>query len=275
MPLSRPHPRRPRAVTIYTDPRLREIQWADLIRLGRLDIARELTLSLPWLVGSLVFAHYRIFPVALAFSFVFFLTSLRQVHNAYHYALGLRRSTTEWVMFVLSVVMLGSMHAVQITHLRHHRFLLADDDVEAMSARLRWWQAILIGPLFPIRLHRKAVQCANRRQLTWIIGEVLANAVVIGVVWLLLPPSVLRYHTCAMAVGQCLTSFFAVWTVHHDCDRHSVARTVRSRVKSFLTYGMFFHLEHHLFPRVPTSRLSVLASRLDQTVPGLRGRRVF
>jgi fatty acid desaturase len=78
-----------------------------------------------------------------------------------------------------------------------------------------------------------------------------------------------------MAIGQCLTSFFAVWTVHHDCDRGSVARTVRSRLKSFLTYGMFFHLEHHLFPRVPTSRLSILASRVDRAVPGLSGRRVF
>src|SRR5262245_58663393 len=122
---------------IYTDPRVRQIEWTDLITLSRLDIAKEMTLSLPWFLGSLVFAHYRMFPVALVCSFVFFLTSLRQVHSAYHYALGLRRPTTEWVMFVLSVVMLGSMHAVQITHLRHHRFLMADDDVEAASARLQ------------------------------------------------------------------------------------------------------------------------------------------
>jgi fatty acid desaturase len=264
------------AMTIKNDPRLRQVEWRDLIALNRLDIVRELTLFVPWLLGSLVFAHYRIFPVALAFSFIFFLTGLRQVHNAYHYALGLQRPTTEWVMFVLSVLMLGSMHAVQITHLRHHRFLMTDDDVEAMSARLTWWQAILVGPLFPVRLHRKAIQCANRRQLAWIISEVLANVVLVGIVWFLLPSSVLRYHTCAMVVGQGLTSFFAVWTVHHDCDRHVfIARTVRSRFKSILTYSMFFHLEHHLFPRVPTSRLSILASRLDRVAPGLSEKRVF
>jgi fatty acid desaturase len=141
---------------------------------------------------------------------------------------------------------------------------------------LTWWQAILVGPLFPIRLHGKAIQCANRRQLAWIVCEVLAGAVLLGIVWLLLPPTVLRYHTGAMAVGQCLTSFFAVWTVHHDCDRDDVvARTVRSRLKNVLTYSMFFHLEHHLFPRVPTSRLSILASRLDEAVPGASAKRVF
>jgi fatty acid desaturase len=264
------------AATIRQALRACPVEWRDLITLSRFDIVKELTLSLPWLLGSLVFAHYGIFAAALACSFVFFLTGLRQVHNAYHYALGLRHRTTEWVMFVLSVVMVGSMHAVQITHLRHHRLLMADDDVEAMSARLTWWQAILVGPLFPIRLHGKAIQCANRRQLAWIVGEVLASAALLGIVWLLLPPTVLRYHTGAMAVGQCLTSFFAVWTVHHDCDRDDVvARTVRSRLKSLLTYSMFFHLEHHLFPRVPTSRLRILASRLDEAVPGLSAKRVF
>ena len=29
----------------------------------------------------------------------------------------------------------------------------------------------------------------------------------------------LWYHVGVMAIGQCMTSFFAVWTVHHDCDR--------------------------------------------------------
>jgi hypothetical protein len=37
------------------------------------------------------------------------LTGLRVVHNAHHYALGLPRWASEWVMFVMSVLMLGSM----------------------------------------------------------------------------------------------------------------------------------------------------------------------
>jgi fatty acid desaturase len=38
---------------------------------------------------------------------------------------------------------------------------------------------------------------------------------------------------------------------------------------------MFYHLEHHLFPRVPTRRLPVLAERLDRAVPDIPRQQVF
>jgi fatty acid desaturase len=75
---------------------------------------------------------------------------------------------------------------------------------------------------------------------------------------------------------QCLTAFFAVWTVHHDCDRyHFIARTVRNRARNVMTLSMFFHVEHHLFPGVPTCHLDVVAQRLDATAPELSRMRVF
>jgi hypothetical protein len=54
--------------------------------------------------------------------------SRKSLDNAYHYALGLPRWLTEWVMTTLSVLMLGSMHAVQFHHLRHHKHGLDDED---------------------------------------------------------------------------------------------------------------------------------------------------
>jgi fatty acid desaturase len=73
------------------------------------------------------------------------------------------------------------------------------------------------------------------------------------------------------------TAFFAVWTVHHGCerDRGPIARTIRGRVKALISYEMFFHVEHHLYPGVPTSRLPALARRLDAVAPELAARRVF
>jgi fatty acid desaturase len=38
---------------------------------------------------------------------------------------------------------------------------------------------------------------------------------------------------------------------------------------------MFFHLEHHLFPKVPTSHLPRLADRLDSAAPELPAYQVF
>ena len=66
-------------------------------------------------------------------SFMLFLTGLRQVHNAHHYALGLSRRATEWFLFAMSVVMLGAMHAVQFNHLRHHKLCMAEGDAEAVK----------------------------------------------------------------------------------------------------------------------------------------------
>ena len=79
-----------------------------------------------------------------------------------------------------------------------------------------------------------------------------------------------------MLLAQALTGFFAVWTVHHDVHaERQVARTLRSRMKSALALGMFFHLEHHLFPQVPTCHLPTLAERLDGVAPELRRHEVF
>ena len=64
--------------------------------------------------------------------------------------------------------------------------------------------------------------------------------------------------------------------MHYDCDRsHFIARTIRGRLKSLLTYNMFYHIEHHLFPKVPTRRMARMGRRLDAVAPELQKMRVF
>lgn len=46
-------------------------------------------------------------------------------------------------------------------------------------------------------------------------------------------------------------------------------------MKAVISYDMFFHVEHHLYPAVPTRRLPILARRLDAVAPELAVRRVF
>jgi fatty acid desaturase len=251
------------------------VQWKDLTLLTSGEIARELLLSLPWLAVSLGLASKGWFVLALGPSFMFFLVGLRQVHNAYHYALGISRRGCDWVMFALSAVMLGSMHAVQINHLHHHRHCLGEEDVEGASARMSAWKAIAVGPLFPIRLHINALKKARGASFGWIVAELITTAAVIATA-IFVPSVWLRYHVAAMSVGQCLTSFFAVWTVHHDCESGTpLARTLRGLLKNSATYNMFFHVEHHLFPAVPTCHLPQLAERLDRTAPELTRLKVF
>src|SRR5712691_3224429 len=186
---------------------LRQVTWRDLVALTPVEVARELVLPVPWLAASLAAAEYGLYPLALAFSFVFFLAGLRIVHGACHYAIGLSRRDSEIVLFVLSLVMLGSMHAVQWNHLRHHRRCLATDDIEAMGARGSAWGAILLGPLFPVRLHRAALAGAHRGGRRWMLAELVGNLAVVGLATGVLPNRLLLYHLLAMATGQCLTAF--------------------------------------------------------------------
>ena len=254
---------------------LQRVEWVDLLRLETREVVHELLISLPWLAGSLAAAAGGYYPVALACSFMFFLTGLRQVHNAFHHALGLPRVASDGVMLALSVLMLGSMHAVQINHLRHHRHCMAEDDVEAMGARLPALYALLLGPWYPFCLHRKALEVATARQRTWIHAELAANAAWIAAVFLLWDIDALRYHVLAMAAGQCFSAFFAVWTTHHGCAGDPIARTIRNRFKAAITYDMFYHYEHHTFPAVPTCKLAILAQRIDAAHPDLPLRKVY
>ena len=263
-------------VPLTRDPRIRSIAWRDLVPVNGFEIVVELLLPASWLAASLMAAAAHWYVPALFLSFMFFLAGLRVVHNAFHYALGLPRGATEAVLWAMSLIMLGSMHAVRFNHLRHHRLALGEGDVEGRSATLPWWRALLRGPVFTVELHVAALRKGTGALRAKVIGELLMNAAWIAFVFGWPGSGVLRYHVAAMAAGQCFTSFFAVWTVHHHCDRtHYLARTLRNRVKNAITFDMFRHIEHHLFPAVPTCHLARLSERLDLAAPELKRKIVF
>ena len=254
--------------------KLNSIEWHDLVHLNRKEKFIELTISLPWLFISLFFAYYELYYLALPCSFMFFLTALRQSHNAYHYSLGISKKATSCVLLMNSILMLCSTRAVKFNHLRHHKYCLGKEDVEGKSAKMPWWKAVLYGPLFIAEVHYTAMLLAPRKIQKIIIFEliVIVNFIIFSFyydIWFL------KYHIYAMAIGESLCGFFAVWTVHHDCDDELFSRTSRRKYLNFLSYGMFYHTEHHLFPTVPTIKLPILANRLDKILPAYKKKLIF
>ena len=238
--------------------------------------ALELTLGLPWLAGMWACARQGWWAPSLALAFVWFLVGLRLVHDAFHQNLGLSARGHDALLWVMSALMGSSMHAIRFNHLRHHKHCMDErEDVEAWSARLPAHKALLYGPYFPLLLHAHAWRRGKRGLRAWMALE-LGTLGALGALAWALRLELLGWHLGVMLVGQCLTAFFAVWTVHHDCDRsHFIARTIRGRLKSVMTFNMFYHVEHHLFPQVPTYNLPKLARRLDEHAPELSQRRVF
>lgn len=143
------------------DARLRAVRWHDLRQLTRRQKVHELTLSLPWLVLALMMLQLGWIPVGLLAAFFFFLAGLRQAHGAQHYTLGVSRRAQDAVLFALSVLMLSSLHALQATHLHHHRHTLESSDMEAATARMPWWRALLAGPRFITTLNHTGYRLAT------------------------------------------------------------------------------------------------------------------
>lgn len=255
----------------------KNIQWRDLVPMSKRESIQEVLLSLPWLLLSLTLAHYQFYFFALGASFMFFMVGLRQVHDAFHQALGLTLWGNHLLLYLLGLLMLGSMRAVKVNHLRHHRYCLEEDDIEGKYAKMSWWKALfLFSPIYFFYHHYKALQYGNKNDRHWIIFELLSNAIILFFVFFILDYSLLIYHYIAMIIGQLLSVFFAVWTVHHGAEDHIyMARTIRHSIKSNITYQLFYHVEHHLFPAVPTKRLPILAKRIDAYQPDLEKRMVY
>jgi fatty acid desaturase len=253
----------------------RDVVWRDLLRYRSIDTIIELLLPAPWLAGAIWFSARGDYLLALPCTFFLFLTLLRVAHNGYHNALGLPRVATDVVLMLLSPLMMLPLHAVKVTHLEHHKHCLGEQDIEGEAGRKSFWAVLAYGPRFPIDVLRAAWREGGAHIRRWILAE----ALLIAGVWIAAFATgwpELAYHAAAMTAGECFTAFFAVWVVHHGTEDHVYpARTQRGRLKNWISYSMFLHAEHHLFPSVPTFRLRELARRLDRAAPEVASRQVI
>lgn len=251
-----------------------QIEWKDLRKLSVFEMTIENNITMPWLLLSITLAYYELYWLAFITEFFFFLAALRQAHNGFHNALGTNKGLTWFTLFSNSVLMMTSLHAVKFNHLRHHKYCLQEEDYEGISAKMKWYIAMLYGPVHIFRIHKITWELGNknyRRNMLLELSAILLFAFVVFYFHI----TFLMFHISVMLIAECLSAFFAVWTVHHDLDPATIARTQRRGWKNFITMNMFYHLEHHLFPAVPTIKLPELARRMDEACPELPKQSTF
>lgn len=254
---------------------LKKVEWKDLRTLTVREMLIENNLTIPWFLASLTLAYFGYYFIALPFSAFFFLTALRQVHNGFHNSLGTNRFLTWFSLFLNSVFLMSSFHAVKFNHIRHHKFCLTEDDHEGKAASMTWYGAIFYGPVHIFQIHRVALLLGNKNYRQNVLLEMFSIAVFVFVV-LYFRIDFLIYHIIIMVLAEFMMAFFAVWAVHHDThDSPEFARTQHSAWKNKLTFSMFYHLEHHLFPAVPTIKLPELARRIENALPELEKKEIF
>jgi len=171
--------------------------------------------------------------------------------------------------------MVVSIHSVKFNHIRHHKYCLTKDDYEGKSAAMSWYGAIIYGPVHMFLIHKVTFQLGDKKYVQNMIAELISILVFLLLIFCF-NVHFMIYHVIVMIIGEFLMAFFAVWTVHHDThDTPEFARTQREGWKNKITFSMFYHLEHHLFPAVPTIKLPELANRIDSALPEIQKRQTF
>jgi beta-carotene hydroxylase len=238
----------------------------DLIRTRRSEAAW--VLARPFIFAALFFIATAVgaWPLAPLCIFFLFVSIVASAHDVVHGSLGLSRRAAELWLFALGALVLESGHAYRLTHLRHHAVFPGPDDPEGEPAKHSFWAALAMGPTYIPRLWLWALHRANARERRWLIAEAAwALAAVAGAL------AATRFTPWPLV--YVLTVIVASWvypvsTAHLPHKNYGVTEltqthTLRGRIVPALFFELTYHLEHHLYPGVPTHRLVELSHRLE------------
>jgi len=236
---------------LVTTPRQRMIALARPY-LGLAAFAAAVWLHLWWLTPLIVFG--------------IFVAVVTVTHDVVHRTLGLTEAETDRWLFVLGLALLESGHAYRITHRQHHRLFPSPDDPEGYPANLSFTGAVFYGPVFLARLWVWAFRRARLRDRAWLLLEALVpiTAVAGGIALWPVTPGALIYAVMAIA-GSWVYPLLTVYLPHHGYGDEPLrqTRTLRGRIIPAIFLELTYHLEHHLYPQVPSHHLPELARRLD------------
>jgi fatty acid desaturase len=204
-------------------------------------------------------------------------------HEGHHHLLFFRRAANHAANIALCVPLLHSPSAYRVLHEFHHRHLGGPGDPDEYSnytddPRLRWalqWVRLTMGtlvymPLIPLVSWRRA----ERKDRWWIALEYAAMATLWVPVFMLVPVRVLLqvWLIPGIVVGYIsAVRALAQHALTEARDPLLASRSVRSNpVVSFFLLNENYHLEHHLFPEIPSYNLprlrALIRARLPHTV---------
>ena len=248
-------------------PRLDELG-LDLLKTSA--IQRYVAISRP-LIGICAYAiaaFFKLWWLLPLIVFLIFIAVVTVTHDLVHGALGLNRRRTEWGLFVMGAILLESGHSYRATHRQHHRVFPAENDPEGDPARMSLIGAILNGPLFLPRLWIWAFRQNrnNRSYRIWlgIEAAIPVLVIILGVLAWKQTPAILLYAVLMIA-GSWVYPLLTVHLPHRNYGATPLEQThtLRGRIIPALFLELTYHLEHHLYPQVPSHNLPELSRRLE------------
>ncbi len=255
------------------------VQWKDLQALAWWQVIFNVLLPYPFLLVAWWSAWHGFLLLALGAWFLFFASSFRQAHDGFHCSLGLGKKATDFLLCLSSGLIISSNHAIRQTHLLHHYKTLDKVDIEAKFYNQAWWQAVIGGISFKIALHKEGYKLANPYERIYILVDfsLIIIMLALAIYGAIIGYNLLLLHVFIMFLLNTFVGLMAGWCVHHGCgnaDNELIARTERNKLINAITFNQLFHMEHHLFPSVPSNHLPQLAKRLDKVAPEMTQLRV-
>jgi fatty acid desaturase len=207
------------------------------------------------------------------------------MHEGMHGTLFRSPSWNRWVSVVLGFTVLMSFTSYQVMHLRHHAFLgdpRDPDDYSNYTGRpLRLWLmhflrltvgAFLYLLFIPVLSWRIGTSEQRRR----IVGEYgLLGLTAAGVAWLVPGDVVLWAWGVPVVLVGYMTNIrgFTQHGIAEASDPFTASRTMKPHpLVALCLLNENYHLEHHLFPEVPSYRLrrlhELIWPRLPRAVVG-------
>jgi beta-carotene hydroxylase len=126
--------------------------------------------------------------------------------------------------------------------------------------------AIVYGPFYLFRLWFWAFRRVRTQQRRWLVAEAAwaIGVLATGVALWPAAPAVLVYAVLA-TVGSWVYPLLTVYLPHHHYGETALTQTstLRGWIIPALFLELTYHLEHHLYPAVPSHQLPRLSQRLD------------
>lgn len=205
-------------------------------------------------------------PVAMLLIPYIYLTAGAALHDLMHRALGIPNMVNHALLFAVGALVLESGHTLRETHQVHHRKLHTRVDPEGYVDEYTPMRALGEGLFYK---HYLACWVMRNRPKSrpWVLAEgllvqvVILLALVIG--WRV---PAFGVYVGSTVLGSWLFPYVGVKLVHAEPDDGNVLTgtvTLRGAFVSWIGCGLTFHLEHHLYPRVPGHKLRTLSKRLD------------
>lgn len=238
----------------------------DLLQITRWQLVCTISLPFGMFIAYWLFAFYEYWVFAFLSTVVMsFVTYGSTSHDLVHGNLELKRKTNEILLSVIEAISLRSGHAYQSVHLNHHARFPHKDDIEAEASRMSLIRAILEGFVFQFRIYVWALK-NPRGRMRWIIAEgFVVILFVLGAI-IATPFTVIPIiYVGLMIAGSWIIPLITSYVPHDPEATDAVHQTRLFRGKLFrvITFDHLYHLEHHLYPKVPHQNWPRLAQRLD------------